>query len=204
VRLITRTRPWQKLLGGRRNVLYLLVVATLAVLAYQFVVVRLVESERRVKEEIALKAGMLARYNTFIRTGREIEEEHGQMVQRVEAIKSELLPGETPQISAANLQEILKKLSERNSIEIRSFRIGEPKEIDFYLKVPVMIDISPIKGMASLAYFLYDIENGEKLLIISDLNLTTPNMRNPAEVRGSLTVTGFAKNPHPKGKIKEG
>jgi hypothetical protein len=29
-------------------------------------------------------------------------------------------------------------------------------------------------------------------------------MRNPTEVQGSVTVVGFTKNTHPKGKAKEG
>jgi hypothetical protein len=62
----------------------------------------------------------------------------------------------------------------------------------------------PTKSMAALSYFLYDIESDEKLLVISDLDVTAPNMRNPTEVQGSVTVVGFTKNTHPKGKGKEG
>ena len=68
----------------------------------------------------------------------------------------------------------------------------------------LIIEINPTKSMSSLTYFLYDIENAERLLVISDLNLTAPNMRNPTEVQGNLTVTGFARNNQPKGKAKEG
>jgi len=128
-----------------------------------------------------------------------------QMVQRVEAIQSKLLPGETPQINAANLQEILKKLSEKNGIQIRSFRIGEPKETTYYVRIPVIIEINPTKSVASLTYFVYDIETYEKLLLISDLDITAPNMRTPTEVQGSLTVTGFTRRTTPpKAKGKEG
>ncbi len=148
---------------------------------------------------------MLARYQEYIKSGKEIEDGLSQVVQQIEAIQSKLLPGETPQINAANLQEILKKLSEKNGIQIRSFRIGEPKEMINYVRIPVIIEINPTKSMASLAYFIYDIENYEKLLQISDLDITAPNMRSPTEVQGSLTVTGFTKKTQaPKAKAKEG
>ena len=189
----------------RRNLLTLVLVGIALVLAYQFVLEPLLDSQKRVQDEIVLKKKMLTRYLEFIKSGKEVEDGLSQMVQRVEAIQSKLLPGETPQINAANLQEILKKLSEKNGIQIRSFRIGEPKETTYYVRIPVIIEINPTKSVASLTYFVYDIETYDKLLLISDLDITAPNMRSPTEVQGSLTVTGFTRRlTPPKAKGKEG
>jgi len=201
---IYRKSPWAKLKGRKRNLFLFLLAAVLVVVIYEFGVVTLIESQRRVRDELGLKSKMLGRYDEFVKTEKDIEEELAQVGKQVEAIQAKLLPGETPQIMAASLQEMLKKLSEKNGIQIRSFRIGEPKELNFFLRVPVIIEINPTKSMSSLTYFLYDIENAEKFLVISDLNLTAPNMRNPTEVQGNLTVTGFARNNQPKGKAKEG
>ena len=201
---ISRKRPWGKLKGRKKNLFLFLLAGVLVVVIYEFGVVALLESQRRVRDELGLKSKMLGRYDEFAKTEKDIEEELGQVEKQVEAIQAKLLPGETPQIMAASLQEMLKKLSEKNGIQIRSFRIGEPKELNFFLRVPVIIEINPTKSMSSLTYFLYDIENAEKFLVISDLNLTAPNMRNPTEVQGNLTVTGFARNNQPKGKAKEG
>ncbi|MBP1708558.1 MAG: Type secretion system protein subtype b [Deltaproteobacteria bacterium] len=201
---IYRKSSWGKLKGRKKNLLLFLMAAVLVVVIYEFGVVALVESQRKVRDELALKGKMLGRYDEFVKMEKDIEQELGQVEGQVEAIQAKLLPGETPQIMAASLQEMLKKTSEKNGIQIRSFRIGEPKELNFFLRVPVIIEINPTKSMSSLTYFLYDIENGEKLLVISDLNLTAPNMRNPTEVQGNLTVTGFARNNQPKGKAKEG
>ena len=201
---IYRKSPWGKLKGRKKNLLLFLLAGVLVVVIYELGVVALLESQKRVRDELGLKSKMLGRYDEFVKTEKDIEEELGQVEKQVEAIQAKLLPGETPQIMAANLQEMLKKLSEKNGIQIRSFRIGEPKELNFYLRVPVIIEINPTKSMSSLTYFLYDIENADKFLVISDLNLTAPNMRNPTEVQGNLTVTGFARNTQPKGKAKEG
>lgn len=201
---IYRKSSWGKLKGRRKNLFLLLLAVVLVVVIYEFGIVALLESQKRVKDELALKSKMLGRYDEYVKTEKDIAEELGQVEKQVEAIQAKLLPGETPQIMAASLQETLKKLSEKNGIQIRSFRIGEPKELNFFLRVPVIIEINPTKSMSSLTYFLYDIENSEKLLVISDMNLTAPNMRNPTEIQGNLTVTGFARNNQPKGKAKEG
>jgi Tfp pilus assembly protein PilO len=201
---IYRKSPWGKLKGRKKNLLLFLLAGVLVVVIYEFGVVALLESQRRVRDDLGLKSKMLGRYDEFVKTEKDIEEELGQVEKQVEAIQAKLLPGETPQIMAASLQEMLKTLSEKNGIQIRSFRIGEPKELNYFMRVPVIIEINPTKSMSSLTYFLYDIENAERLLVISDLNLTAPNMRNPTEVQGNLTVTGFARNNQLKGKAKEG
>lgn len=195
---------WGQFRGRRGNFLLLILIGGLVVLVAKLVVLPLLESQREVQQALVQKRRALSRYEEYIRSGKDIEEELKQVTQQAEIVQSKLLPGETPQIIAANLQEILKKLSEKNGVQIRSFRIGEPKETPFYLKIPVTIEINPTRAMASLTFFLYDIENYEKFLLISDLDVTAPNLRNPTEVQGSLTVTGFTRNTHPKSKGKEG
>jgi Tfp pilus assembly protein PilO len=197
-------RSWTKLRGGRSGLFTFLLIGIVLVLAYRFAYVPLETSERQMREELDAKKKALSRYQEYVKSGKGIEEELNQTARRLEAVQTKLLPGETPQIMAANLQEVLKKLSERNGIQIKSFRVGEPKEMTFYVRVPVTIEINPTKSAASLAYFLYDVENYEKLLLISELDITAPNMRTPGEVQGNVTVTGFAKNAHPKVKGKEG
>jgi len=198
--------PWPKLRGGRRGVFTLLLIVIALILAYRFAYIPIEASEKQMREELAAKKRALNKYQEYVKSGKGIEEELNQTAQRLEAVQAKLLPGETPQIIAANLQEVLKKLSERNGIQIKSFRVGEPKEMAFYVRIPVTIEINPTKSAASLTYFLYDVESYEKLLLISDIDITAPNMRTPNEVQGNLTVTGFARNtnPSPKGKGKEG
>ncbi len=195
---------WKQMRGSRRNLLFLLLVVIAAALVVQFAIAPIVGSQKKVREEIVLKKKMLSRYQEYVKSGKNIEEEMNQVAQQVETIQSKLLPGETAQISAANLQEILKKLSEKNGIQIRSFRIGEPKDLNFYSKIPVIIEINPTKSVSSLTYFLSDIEHYEKLLLITDIDMTAPNMRNPTEVQGNLTVVGISKKAQGKGKTKEG
>ena len=196
--------PWKTMRGRRRNLLFLVVLGGIVFGLFQFAILPVIESQRQVKEELVLKRNMLDRYNDYILAGKDIEEELNQKAEQAARIESRLLPGETPQINAANLQEILRRLSEKHGIQIRSFRMSEAKEMSFYVRIPVVIEMSPMRSMSSLTSFLYDLEHYEKFLLISDLDLSAPNMRNPMEVQGSLTVVGFSKNLSSKEKTKEG
>ena len=196
--------PWKPMRGRRRSLLFLVLSGGVLFGIFQFVILPVVESQRKVQEELVLKKKMLGRYDEYIKAGKDIEEELNQRAEQVAMIESKLLAGETPQINAANLQEILRRLSEKHGIQIRSFRMTEAKEMSFYVRIPVVIEMSPMRSMASLTSFLYDLEHYEKFLLISDLDLSAPNMRNPMEVQGSLTVVGFSKNLSSKEKTKEG
>ena len=106
---IYRKSPWGKLKGRKKNIFMLLLAGVLVVVIYEFGVVALLESQRKVRDELGLKSKMLGRYDEFVKTEKDIEEELGQVEKQVEAIQAKLLPGETPQIMAASLQEMLKK-----------------------------------------------------------------------------------------------
>ena len=121
-----------------------------------------------------------------------------------EGIQQKLLSGETPQLGAANLQEIVKRLSEKNGIGIRSVRILEPKEMNVYLKVSLHVDFNPISSMLGLGQFIYDIEHHEKELMISEMDFLVFNPRMPSNVQGSLIITGLMKKTKTKEKGRQG
>jgi len=156
-----------------------------------------------VEDEIVLKKRALLRYEEFLGNRKTFEDELDRTLRQYEGIQKRLLPGETPQLGAASLQEIVKRLSEKNGVSIRSFRILEPKEIDSYRKVSVQIDFNPTNSMLSLGQFIYDIENQEKELMISEMDLLILNIRMPNQIQGSLVISGLMKGTKMKEKGKE-
>jgi len=124
-------------------------------------------------------------------------------LRQYERTQQRLLLGETPQLGAANLQEIVKRLSEKNGIGVRSFRILEPKEINSYRKISINIDFNPASSMLSLGQFIYDIEHNQKELMISEMDLLVMNPRTPNSIQGSLVISGMMKNTQTKEKGRE-
>lgn len=175
-----------------------------AILIYFLLVVPLTEVKKKAEEEIVLKRRVLLKYEEFLKNRKTIEEELDRTIKVYETVQQRLLAGETPQLGAANLQEIVKKLSEKNNIAIRSFRILEPKEMNVYQKISLHIEFNPINSILSLGQFIYDIENHEKELMISEMDVLVFNPRMPNNIQGSMVVSGLMKGVKIKEKRKEG
>ena len=189
---------------SQRRILFVLAGIVMVILFIFFGVLPLIEAKKRAEEEIVLKKRALQKYEQFLQNRKTIEDELSRTVKQYDGIQQKLLSGETPQLGAANLQEIAKRLSEKNGIGIRSFRMLEPKETNIYLKISLHIDFNPINSMLSLGQFIYDIEHHEKELMISEMDFLVFNPRIPNNIQGSLIITGLMKKTQTKEKGRQG
>jgi len=188
---------------SQRKVLWTVIGIAVIILTYTFGILPLVEAKKSAEEEIALKKRALLRYEEYLGNRKVFEEDLDRALKQYEGIQKTLLLGETPQLGAANLQEIVRRLSEKNGVSIRSFRMLEPKEIDSFRKVSIQIDFNPTNSMLGLGQFIYDIEHQEKELTISEMDLLVLNIRMPNHVQGSLVISGLMKGSKTKEKGKE-
>ncbi len=164
----------------------------------------LVEEVRKINDEITMKRKILQKYDEFLLNRKTLEDDLERTLKQHEEIQKRLLPGETPQLGGATLQEIVKRLADKNGIAIRSFKILEPKETAPYQKVSIQIDFNPVNNMLSLGQFIFDLENHDKKLMISEMDLLIINIRLPNNIQGNLVVTGLMKGTKTKEKGKEG
>jgi hypothetical protein len=188
---------------SQKRVFWGLIAIVLLILLYTFGILPLVEARKRAEEEILLKRRALLRYEDYLGNRKIFEEELDRTRKQYERIQGRLLAGETPQLGAASLQEIVRRLSEKDGVGIRSFRMLEPKEIDSYRKISIQIDFNPNNSMLNLGQFIYDIETHEKELMISEMDLLVLNIRMPNQVQGSMVISGLMKGATPKEKGKE-
>lgn len=184
---------------SQRKILLGFIGIMICILIYLFGILPLVEAAKKTEEEIALKKRVILKYEEYLRNRKTIEEELSRTLRQYEGIQQRLLPGETPQLGAANLQEIVKRLLEKNGIGIRSFRMLEAKELNVFRKVSLQIDFNPTNSLLNLNQFIHDIENHEKELMISEMDLLVANIRMPNNIQGSLVISGLMKGT----KIKE-
>ena len=189
---------------SRKKVLWVSGGIAICFLIYAFAVVPLFEAAKKTEEEIALKKRTIVKYKEYLQSRKAVEEELDRTLKQYEEARERLLPGETPQIGAASLQEIVKGLSEKNSIAIRSFRMLEPKEIDSYRKISIQVDFNPMSSMLNLGQFIYDIEHHQRELMISEMDLIVFNIRMANSVQGSMVISGLMKGVKTKEKGRQG
>jgi len=189
---------------SQKKVLWVISGIVLCILIYAFGVLPLFEAAKKAEEEIALKKRTILKYREYLQSRKVVEDELDRTLKQYEEARERLLPGETPQIGAASLQEIVKGLSEKNGIAIRSFRMLEPKEIDPYRRISIQVDFNPINSMLSLGQFIYDIEHNQKELMISEMDLLVFNIRMPNNVQGNMVISGLMKGAKSKEKGREG
>lgn len=193
----------ERLKFSQKRVLWGLIGIALLILLYTFGILPLVEAKKETEEEILLKRRALLKYEEYLGNRKIFEEELDRTRKQYEVIEGRLLAGETPQLGAANLQEIVRRLSEKDGVGIRSFRMVEPKETDSYRKISIQIDFNPNSSMLNLGQFIYDIENHEKELMISEMDLLVLNIRMPNQIQGSMVISGLMKGTKLKEKGKE-
>jgi hypothetical protein len=174
--------------------------AAVLILILTFGVLPLVDSVKKMKQEIFIKKKTLEKYEKFRQSRKTIEDELNQALRQYERTQQKLLAGETPQLGAASLQEIVKRLSEKSGIGVRSFRILEPKDMNSYRKISIHIDFNPVNSLMNLSQFINDIEHHEKELMISEMDLLVMNPRVPNSIQGSLVISGVMKNTQTKEK----
>ena len=185
---------------SQKKGLWVLVGVAACIILYTFGILPLLDQVRKTEEEIVLKKRALAKYDDFLQTKKVVEEDLERVTKQYEEIQQRLLPGDTPQLGAASLQETIKRLSESKGIAIRSFRILEPKDVNSLRRISIQIDFNPTNSMLNLGEFIHDIEHSEKELMITEMDLLVLNIRMPTNLQGSMVITGFMKGSQPKEK----
>ncbi len=188
---------------SRKKFVWVLIAIAAAIMVYNFLIVPLVEAKKNADQEIALNQRILAKYAEVLRNRKGLEEALDRSSKENEEIQKKLLPGETPQLGAANLQDIVKRLAEKNNLNLRSFRNLEPKEVGSFRRVSVQIEFNPMSSMQNLTQLLYELEHQDREIMITEMDLLVFNPRMPNTIQGSLIVSGWMKAGKGKEKEKE-
>jgi hypothetical protein len=188
---------------SKRKFLWIFIAVAVALGVYTLLIVPLVEAKKKADQEIALTQRLLQKYVEVLQNRKTVEEGLDRILKQGEEIQKRLLVGETPQLGAANLQDMVKRLAEKNSLAIRSFRSLDPKEAGSFRRISVQIEFNPMSSMQGLAQFLYGVEHQEKKLTISEMDLLVFNPRMPNTIQGNMIISAYMKGNKGKEREKE-
>jgi hypothetical protein len=188
---------------SKKKFLWIFIAVAVALGVYTLLIVPLVEAKKKADQEIALTQRLLQKYVEVLQNRKTVEEGLDRILKQGEEIQKRLLVGETPQLGAANLQDMVKRLAEKNSLAIRSFRSLDPKEAGSFRRISVQIEFNPMSSMQGLAQFLYEVEHQEKKITISEMDLLVFNPRMPNTIQGNMIISAYMKGNKGKEREKE-
>lgn len=190
--LSTRVRRLKFRSHRERVIVLAAALMAMVFVLFQYVIDPFLESQARIEEEIPVKRMQLEKYRQFVAGKQQAEQDLQRIENLAKRSSNKLLAGNTSPLAAANLQEILKTLSAKNMVKIRSEKVLDSKQFDYYVQIPVQIEF--MSTMTDLTNFLYDIETYQKILTIVDLNIRVANRRDPRDVHATIVVAGLMQS----------
>ena len=186
----------------KRRKIIVAVLAVLALLAMIFLFDSLSRSTQRFNEALLLKQDKLARYRQKVLEKKAVKRELLSLQTIFKRAEAALLTGKTPSLAAAELQEILSRITKAAGGQIMTVRVLQPDRSGnaMYLAIPVEITIN--STMRQLTQLLYKIDRSAKLMRIAKLGIRSRAVRVRRTKRAvsanlittTLTVEGFVKN----------
>lgn len=194
VAALERLSPWRRrlvLAGGA-------VVGVL--LLWVLVLSPLLALEEAWTQELRQKQLLLAKYQALQKDKAQVARAVQQAKKAVEQAEAALLSGGSPAVASADLQEIIKNLTKGLGIQVTSTKVLPPQESGPYIQIPVELQLA--LSTDQLVNLLYGLENHQKLLLVSQLEINAPRRRpsvpgaprpEPAPLRAVMVVEGIIK-----------
>jgi type II secretory pathway component PulM len=198
---------WQRLSKRERNLVIFTMVIVFVVLARYVLIGPFVERWEWVKTQLEIQPQLAEKNLRFLA-------QRDEMVAMLEATQSELkareprlLTGDTPSVSASDLQDVIQGLATKEGTQVITTRVLNPEAAGNFAKVSIQMEIGgQIDQLASL---IRGIENSPKLLMVDEINVRSlfrpvgfPQPQGVPQVaaqnlRVSLTVSGLARSQAP-------
>ena len=155
-----------------------------------------------VKSQLEIQTNLLERQNRYLKRRTQIEGDLKRLKTKLETLKSSLLGGDTPPVSASALQETVRKIAAKEGVQIVSTRVLSPKPVGSFLTISVQREVSGEVGQ--LVNLIRGIESNAKLLAVSEVNIRSlasrvnrrrrPILRSRGSLRTTLVISGFARS----------
>ena len=197
-------RLWERLSKREKGLVVLTLLILLSVIARYFLVSPFLERREWVKSQLEIRPQLLEKNLRYIGLKAEIQAGLERARGELKAMEPSLLSGDTPSVSASDLQQTVQALATKEGTQVLSTRVLNPEAMGTFTKIPIQMEVSgKIEQVANL---IKGIESAEKLLVVGELNirsLFTPvavaRPQTPAQIpaqnlRVSLTISGLVRS----------
>ena len=205
---------WNRLSKRERGLVILTVVILAAFLGKFAVLTPTLERRDWVKSQLESQPQLLAKNLRYVGQSEALRAFLETQRAQIKAYETKLLTGNTPSVSASDLQETVQGLAAREGTQVITTRVLNPEPASSFSKIGLQMEIGgQIQQVASLVKAL---EASPKLLVIDEITVRSlfrpigfgqPQgaPQPPAQnLRVSLLVVGFARaqaGSSPKGAM---
>lgn len=191
---MTKRREKEKKQKVKKNKILIIGLPFMAILLglliYQYGYLRIQSSIASIKDEQAIKTKTLEKYIALIAGKPELEKKLVSLKETRKADDSKLIIGQTPSLSAAQLQEIVKGIITGRGGTISSERVGKPEDLGKFKVITVSID-AVIPDPRALSDILYSIETRTPYLVVKELDARIRNYQAPKELIVKLDISAI-------------
>ena len=195
---------WQRLSGREKGLAGAAAAILLLIVAQTLIVHPYLERREWVKTQLEVEPQRLEKNLRYLARKQEmtgaLESARGDLKER----EGKLLTGDTPSVSASDLQDAVQALAAKEGTQVITTRVLNPEASGSFSKISIQMEIGAHIDQA--ANLIRSIESSPKLLVVDEINVrslfrpvalpqaaiaappATPNLRL------SLTVSGFSRD----------
>lgn len=137
---------------------------------------------------IAAKAEQLARLESLVSSEDALSRVVAELEQSRSRRSRRLLVGTTPALAASTLQTLIRSYAEQSRVTLQRVNLSGQAEPEESGLIPVGLQATVLGDIYGLVDFLFFLQNGEKLLVIDELQVSVNPRRGVAEQLMSWTL----------------
>jgi type II secretory pathway component PulM len=174
----------RKILFAVAGILFLLVV-------FQFGWNRFTAMEQNLEEQIELKTVQLENQRRIVEQSESYRRTNQELKDlREEIVSTKLLQGDTPALAEAKLQNMVNSIAKDTQVNVLSMRMLPRKKENIF--TILQIGINGRAEIDSIQDFLIQIEQEERFMYVSELEIKIVNRREERYFNFSAQITALA------------
>jgi type II secretory pathway component PulM len=196
---------WQRLSQRERALVYLTGAILLFFIGKAAIATPLLDRQARVKGQLESQPLLLQKNLRYLSQKDSLLAALEVARNQIKSVEPALLTGDTPSVTASDLQETVQSLATREGTQVITTRVLNPEPTGSFSKIAIQMEIGG--QVQQLANLIRSIESAQKLLVIDEINVRSlfrpvgfpqvPGAPPAAQqnLRVSLTVVGYARAP---------
>src|SRR3990172_7646686 len=162
-------RIWERLSRRERGLVGVTLAILIILLARYFIIGPYLERREWVKSQLALQPQLLEKNLRYLVRKDEFAAGLEAARNEIKARESKLLTGDTPSVSASDLQDTVQNLAVKGGTQVITTRVLNPETVGSFAKIAIQMEIGG--QIDQIANLVRAIDTSPKLLVVDEINV---------------------------------